>query len=99
MNPYQIVMNVPCLFVQAQISLHLMAGQLPLRIIDGELYFTYGKGPLGGGAYYLGGAGCMRGNTVHRKNKEEVIDYVLRWMCSISKRPLLSFSIHWKRLQ
>ena len=41
-----------------------MAGQLPLRIINGELYFTYGKGTWGGGAYYLGGAGCTWGNTV-----------------------------------
>jgi len=49
-NPYQIVI-VSCLFVldsllsaerpgQTYSSLHLMAGQLPLRIINGELYFT-----------------------------------------------------------
>ena len=43
----------------------LMAGPLALRTINWELYFTYGKGTWGGGAYYLGGAGCMRGNTVN----------------------------------
>ena len=37
--------------------------QLRLRVINGELYFTYGKGTWGGGAYYLWGACCMRGNT------------------------------------
>ena len=38
--------------------------QIRLRVINGELYFTYGKGTWGGGAYYLWGACCMRGNTV-----------------------------------
>ena len=38
--------------------------QLRLRVINRALYFTYGKGTWGGGAYYLWGAGCMRGNTV-----------------------------------
>ena len=43
---------------------HLMAGQFPMRIIKGELYTIYGKGFWGGSAYYLGGAGCMWGDTV-----------------------------------
>ena len=38
--------------------------QLRLRVINRALYFTYGKGTWGGGAYYLWGACCMRGNTV-----------------------------------
>ena len=76
-NPYQIVMNVSCLFVldpllsagrpgQTYSSQHLMTDQLPLRTINRELYFTFGIGSWGGGAYYLGGAGCMQGNTVIR---------------------------------
>ena len=46
-------------------SPHLMASQLPLRIINGELVFYIRKGTWGGGAYYLEGAGCMWGNTVY----------------------------------
>ena len=39
--------------------------QLRLRVINRALYFTHGKGTWGGGAYYLWGACCMRGNTVY----------------------------------
>ena len=38
--------------------------QLRLGVINRALSFTYGKGTWGGGAYYLWGACCMRGNTV-----------------------------------
>ena len=38
--------------------------KLRLRVINRALYFTYGKGTWEGGAYYIWGACCMRGNTV-----------------------------------
>ena len=38
--------------------------KLCLRVINRALCFTYGKGTWGGGAYYLWGACCMRGNMV-----------------------------------
>ena len=40
---------------QTYSSPHLTAGQLPLRIINGELVFYIRKGTWGGGAYYIGG--------------------------------------------
>ena len=71
-NPYQIVMNVSCLFVLDSLlsaerpgktysSTHLMTDQLPLHIINGELYFTLGKGTWGGGAGYYLGVKVVRG--------------------------------------
>ena len=66
-HPYQIVI-VSCLFVldlllsaerpgQTYSSLHLMGQPTPPAYNKQGIVFYIRKGPWGGGAYYLGGAG------------------------------------------
>ena len=50
----------------------ILTPQLRLRVINRALYFTHGKGTWGGGAYYLWGACCMRGNTVFSGLREHI---------------------------
>ena len=59
--------------------------QLRLRVINRALCFTYGKGTWGGGAYYLWGACCMRGNTVLL-----FLSYILHSLRDLT----LSFDLH-----
>ena len=54
-----------CLLALYGTLVKIPSPQLRLRVINRALYFTYGKGTWGGGAYYLWGVGCMRGNRGH----------------------------------